>query len=193
MRKASTRARRLTGWLLSAFVLTIYFSPQAQLLRTLPGTLSVARGQAAVLDAPFPLTMEMASAEAGSSTAESLAEVDPQAQTSTATISLFGLPLRKVDIEISDDLRLYPGGQAVGVALHTKGVLVVGTSDLTGANSPARLAGIKPGDIIMAADGRNIENTDDLTAIVASYGATPLPLTVLRGESRLSLTLQAKR
>lgn len=194
MRKASTRARRTVGWILSALVLTVYFSPQAQLLRTLPGTLSVARGQSAVLDAPFPLTMEIASAEAGSSMAESLSNVDAQAHTSTATISLFGLlPLREVDIEISDDLHLYPGGQAVGVALHTKGVLVVGTSDLTGANSPARLAGIKPGDIILTADGRNIESTDDLTAIVSAYGATPLPLTILRGENTLSLTLQARR
>ena len=194
MRKASTRARRITGWILSAIVLITYFSPQAQLLRTLPDTLSVARGQAAVLEAPFPLTMEMASSEAGSSMAETLSDVDAQAQTSTATISLFGLlPLREVDIEISDDLRLYPGGQAVGVALHTKGVLVVGTSDLTGANSPARLAGIKPGDVIMAADGRNIESTDDLTEIVSAYGAAPLPLTILRGENTLSLTLQARR
>jgi len=194
MRKASTRARRITGWILSATVLITYFSPQAQLLRTLPDTLSVARGQAAVLEAPFPLTMEMASSEAGSSMAETLSDVDAQAQTSTATISLFGLlPLREVDIEISDDLRLYPGGQAVGVALHTKGVLVVGTSDLTGANSPARLAGIKPGDVIMAADGRTIESTDDLTEIVSAYGAAPLPLTILRGENTLSLTLQARR
>ena len=194
MRRASTRARRTFGWILSALILTVYFSPQAQLLRTLPGTLSVARGQSAVLDAPFPLTMELSSTPADSSMAQSLSEVDAQAQTSTATISLFGLlPLREVDIEISDDLRLYPGGQAVGVALHTKGVLVVGTSDLTGANSPARLAGIKPGDIIMAADGRAIESTDDLTAIVSAYGATPLPLTIQRGDSTLSLTLNSKR
>ena len=85
MRKASTRARRTVGWLLCALVLTVYFSPQAQLLRTLPGTLSVAHGQSAVLDAPFPLTMEIA--QAGSSTAESLSQVDARAQTSTATIS----------------------------------------------------------------------------------------------------------
>ncbi len=192
MRKASTRARRLTSWILSALVLTVYFSPQAQLLRSLPGTLSVARGQSAVLDAPFPLMVE--STQADASTAQLLSDVDAQAQTSTATISLFGLlPLREVDIEISDDLRLFPGGQAVGVALHTKGVLVVGTSDLTGANSPARLAGIKPGDIIMAADGQNIESTEDLTSIVSAYGAMPLPLTIQRGASTLSLTLQAKR
>ena len=194
MRKASTRARRTVGWLLSALVLTIYFSPHAQLLRTLPGTLSVADGQSAVLDAPFPLTLDIASAEADSSMDQSLADVDAQAETGKATISLFGLlPLREVDIKVSDDLRLYPGGQAVGVALHTKGVLVVGTSDLTGANSPARLAGIKPGDVIMKADGRTIESTDDLTEIVSAYGATPLPLTIQRGENTLSLTLHAKR
>ena len=194
MRRTSTRARRLTGWLLSALVLAIYVSPQAQLLRTLPGTLSVAQGQSAVLDPVFPLTMQVESAQADASAAESLADVDAQAHTSTATISLLGLlPLREVDIEISDDLRLYPGGQAVGVAMHTRGVLVVGTSDLTGAHSPARLAGLKPGDVILAADGRPIESTDDLTALVASYGALPLPLTIQRGESTLSLTLQARR
>ena len=194
MRRSSTRAKRTVGWVLSALILTVYFSPQAQLLRTLPGTLSVAHGQAAVLDAPFPLTLELDSAEVGSTVAESLSDVDEQARTSTATISLFGLfPLKEVDIEISDDLRLYPGGQAVGVALRTKGVLVVGTSDLTGANSPARLAGVKPGDVITEADGRTIESTDDLTEMVTAYGATPINLTILRGESTLHLTLQAKR
>ncbi|MBR6570330.1 MAG: SpoIVB peptidase [Clostridia bacterium] len=194
MRRASSRARRMTGWFLSALVLLVYFSPAAQLLRTLPDTLSVAYGQSAAFDAPFPLVMEVETAQADASMAQRLSDADTNAQTSRATISLFGLlPLREVDIEISDDLRLYPGGQAVGVALHTKGVLVVGTSDLTGAHSPARLAGIKPGDVIMAADGRPVESTIDLTELVSAYGATPLPLTVQRGDSTLSLTLQAKR
>ena len=184
MQKESSRKR--VGWLLSALVLTLYFSPQAQLLRTLPDKLSVARGQPAVLEAPFPLTVTQASV----STAETLTE----AESSTATISLFGLlPLREVEIEISDDLRLYPGGQAVGVALHTEGVLVVGTSDLTGAHSPARLAGVKPGDVIMEAGGKVIESTEDLTALVASVQEKPIPLTILRGENRLHLTLTPKR
>ena len=186
MQKGSLR--RKVGWLLSALVLTLYFSPQAQLLRTLPDTLSVAQGQPAVLEAPFPLTVTQASA----STAETMA--DKGAETTTATISLFGLlPLREVEIEISDDLRLYPGGQAIGVALHTEGVLVVGTSDLTGAHSPARLAGIKPGDVILEANGKAIESTEALTALVASVREKPIPLTVLRGENRLQLTLTPKR
>ena len=154
MQKRSSRARRRACWLLSALVLTLYFSPQAQLLRSLPDTLSVARGQLAVLETPFPLTLSVAKASA--STDETLGSK------TTATISLFGLlPIREVDIDIADDLRLYPGGQAVGVALHTEGVLVVGTSDLTGAHSPARAAGVKPGDVITEAGGHPIVSTDE--------------------------------
>ncbi|MBP3644887.1 MAG: SpoIVB peptidase [Clostridia bacterium] len=186
MRKSSARARRITGWLLSLLVLTLHFSPQAQLLRTLPDTLSIARGQPAALDAPYPLTFSVA--EASASTAETLGK------TSRATISLFGLfPIREVEIEIADDLRLYPGGQAVGVALHTSGVLVVGTSDLTGAHSPARTAGVKPGDLITEADGRQIDSAEELTALVEASGEVPIPLTIQRGSSLLHLTLTPKR
>ncbi|MBQ7866607.1 MAG: SpoIVB peptidase [Clostridia bacterium] len=189
MSRRSSRARRMTGWLLSALLLLVWFSPQAQFFRSLPNRLSIAHGQPAVLEAPFPLTLDVSA-----SGAQTLAEADPNAQTATATISLFGLlPLREVEIDISDDLRLYPGGQAVGVAMHTQGVLVVGTSDLTGANSPARLAGLKPGDLITEADGAPIGSTDELTALVDACGEAPLPLTVVRGDSTLRLTLTPRR
>ena len=192
MRKASSRARRTLGWLLSALVLTVYFSPQAQFLRTLPGRLSVAVGEEAQIGAPFPLMVEVQSADA--SMAQTLGDLEAQPSVDRATISLLGLlPLKEVDIEISEELRLYPGGQAVGVALHTQGVLVVGTSDLTGAASPARAAGIKPGDVITEANGKTITSTQDLTQMVTAFGGVPLPLTVMRGDTILHLSLQAKR
>ena len=192
MRKPPTRLKKTLGWLLSAFLLVVYFSPQAQLLRTLPDRLSVAVGQRAVLDAPFPLTVQaQEDVSAGASMDETLPE---EAGKSTATISFLGLlPLREVEIDISDDLRLYPGGQAVGVALHTQGVLVVGTSDLSDAYSPARLAGVKAGDLITQAGGQTLESAEQLTALVASMGEAPLPLTIRRGESILELTLTPKR
>ncbi len=192
MKPPPTRRRKAAAWLLSALLLAGYYSPQAQLLRVLPDTLSIAMGQQAVLDAPFPLTVTVheGGVEASSSTDETLG----QERQSTATISLLGLlPLRDVDIDISDDLRLYPGGQAVGVALHTQGVLVVGTSDLTGAHSPARLAGIQAGDLITEAAGVTLESSAQLLDLIGRGGATPLPLTVRRGESTLRLTLEPKR
>ncbi len=190
----STRTRRITGWLLSALLLTVHFSPQATLLRSLPDSLSIASGQQLSLSAAYPLQIELegVSLPAGASSDQTLAQADPTA--STATISLFGLlPLREVTVDIQDDLILYPGGQAVGVALHTQGVLVVGTSDLTGARSPARLAGLKPGDLITRISGQPVDSADSLTQQVEACGGAALPITVQRGDNTLSLTLTPQK
>ncbi len=201
MRKKTSRLKRTTGWLLSAFLLIVYFSPQAQLLRTLPDTLSVAEGQRAVLDAPFPLVVDAGEDVSAGATLDERLDASSGAQAqqngeqrSKATISLLGLlPLREVEIDVRDDLRLYPGGQAVGVALRTQGVLVVGVSDLSGAYSPARQAGVKAGDLITEVGGTALSSTAQLTELVSACGDAPLPLTIRRGENTLNVTLSPKR
>lgn len=104
-----------------------FYSPQAEALRQLPERLVIASGQETAAELPFPLrlTAEEPDVQALSATGDTLADVSE----AKATVSLLGLiPLRQVTVEIRDDLRLYPGGQAVGVALQTEGVLVVGTA-----------------------------------------------------------------
>ena len=55
-----------------------------------------------------------------------------------------------------------PGhGASVGVAIRTGGVVVVGNSDLGSTPSPARLAGLKSGDVIESVDGE----ADGITVI----------------------------
>ncbi len=195
------RIRKAIGILLSALVVLCYASPQAALLRELPGTLTMALGQETVFQGGFPLSIQVrqGDVQAISSTDERLGAVTLKAGAegkSTATISLFGLlPLRDVEIDVQDNLTLFPGGQAVGVALYTSGVLVVGTSDLTGlgGQSPARAAGLKAGDLITEVNGQTLENTAQLQQMVSSSGEKPLPLTVLRGDSRLRLTLEPQK
>lgn len=48
---------------------------------------------------------------------------------------------------------LVPGGQSIGVAVNTGGVVVIGASDIGSTPSPARLAGLRSGDVIVAIDG----------------------------------------
>lgn len=57
-----------------------------------------------------------------------------------------------------------PGGEVVGIKLYTKGLLVVGMSP---APSPASLAGIKQGDIILKANGNELSDTSQLFEIVS--------------------------
>lgn len=82
-------------------------------------------------------------------------------------ISLFGLiPVKSVDIKTVKDLEVYPGGTPVGIKLSSKGVLVVGYSDIEvdgkKVSSPAKDVGIEIGDLILKINDENIEDSQDL-------------------------------
>lgn len=67
-----------------------------------------------------------------------------------------------------------PGGQTIGVELKTKGILVVGLADVVSDDkiiiSPAKDAGIKIGDKILAVDNIPVTNTNDFIVYVAKNG-----------------------
>ena len=70
---------------------------------------------------------------------------------------------------------LIPGGQAVGVAIHTKGVLVVGLSDGAGLQ-----AGLRAGDVLLSVNGRPLESADILTETVNAAAGQPLSILLER-------------
>lgn len=81
--------------------------------------------------------------------------------------------------------KLVPMGYAVGITLDTKGVVVVGYSQET--DSPAKAAGIMPGDIITKIENRDIISSDDIKNYDFSGGA--LKITVTRGETSKEFTV----
>ena len=100
------------------------------------------------------------------------------------TFSLLGVvPLRTVKLSVRPEKVLVPGGQSVGVAMTTGGVVVVGNSDLGRTPSPARLAGLKSGDVIQCVNGVRIAGAKHLTECLAGGG--PAVLRVLRGGKAL--------
>jgi len=66
--------------------------------------------------------------------------------------------LRTITVNVLPDIDVYPGGQAIGVILRSKGVMVVGSSFVENINGsryyPAQEAGIKTGDTIIAVNGQ---------------------------------------
>lgn len=86
---------------------------------------------------------------------------------------------------------LIPMGQAVGIQMTTRGVLVAGLADVKtsqGMVSPARDAGFCAGDVICSIDGRQIETPDDFLAALAEAG-TQMSVTVLRDGAETTLTV----
>lgn len=88
---------------------------------------------------------------------------------------------------------LIPGGYPFGVKFTTKGVLVVGFRDITGQNAqsvnPAKDAGLKCKDVLIALDGEPIDSAQDLADRIQDGQGRPMQITYLRGESEQQLTL----
>ena len=83
--------------------------------------------------------------------------------------------------------RLIPSGQAVGMKLKTKGVMVVGVEQK--GNLPAKKAGIKNGDIITKVNEVNVQNTRHFEEILEAVKLETVTLTILRNEEEKTLSL----
>ncbi len=82
---------------------------------------------------------------------------------------------------------LIPGGQLVGVTVKTDGLVYVGASDLGSSPSPARLSGLKNGDVIKKINGVRIDGVRSLTDNVQPGKENTIE--VMRGDETLSLRL----
>ncbi len=106
-----------------------------------------------------------------------------------------GIPLKKTDIKTMRDIQLIPGGQSVGVELHTKGVLVVGhhlvDSRKEEQASPGEKANVQIGDILLKGNGKELNSMEDLSSIVKEAGkqGKAIKLTIKRGEEILTSSL----
>ncbi len=84
------------------------------------------------------------------------------------------------------------GGEAVGIDIEVRGVIVAGTSSVEVAGesrSPAEDAGFKKGDIIVELDGKDIGGADDFNAAVAELDGSEIAVTVIRGGEERSLSV----
>ena len=100
-------------------------------------------------------------------------------------LKLLGLiPIKSVSVSKIKDLELYPGGLNVGIKISTKGVLVVGHSDISSfdgrVESPAKASGIELGDIITKIDGEEIENSRDLSKKINSVNTDKIFIEYIR-------------
>ena len=176
--------RKSAGALLLLLTAWMIFSPTSQALRALPETYRLSVGQSYALDVGVAvLSSQDERLELKENTL--LPREEGEAE---VTVNLFGLfPIGRMRVKAGEEKRLMPGGDAVGVALATRGVLVVGVSDVAG-KSPAQSAGLRAGDVIEDINGETVNSSQHLTQIVASSQGAPLTLRFLRdGASRTAV------
>ncbi len=105
-------------------------------------------------------------------------------------LKLFGIfPVSKVKVDIVDDMYVAVLGTPFGIRLYTDGVLVVEVSDVDtekGNVSPAQIAGIQKGDIILTINGKKVSSNEDIAKIIEDSSGHPLTVSYRRNDSLLT-------
>jgi stage IV sporulation protein B len=107
------------------------------------------------------------------------------------------IPIKSVAVSKVNDLELYPGGTSVGIKLSTKGVLVVGHSDIDSiegkVESPAKASGIELGDVIIKINGEEIESSKDLSKKIKNLTNSKVSVDYLRNNSTQSKEIDLEK
>ncbi|MBQ8551762.1 MAG: SpoIVB peptidase, partial [Clostridia bacterium] len=89
-------------------------------------------------------------------------------------------------------LKLIPGGVPFGVKLYSEGVLIVGVGNVTCGGdsvSPARDAGLREKDVILAVNGKKVMEAEQVSELVSAGDGSPIELAVRRGDDELTFTV----
>ena len=82
-------------------------------------------------------------------------------------LNLFGaIKLKQININVIPKTKVVPLGTAIGMKLYTKGVLVVGMSQINTENNertkPYENSGIEQGDMILSVNNKEVSSTNEL-------------------------------
>ena len=106
-----------------------------------------------------------------------------------------GLNFIKIPVRVKDVENVVPGGQCIGIALYTDGIIVVGSQEITGKNKaiqhPALDAGIKPGDVIKAVNGKAVKNITEFVLLAEKDMSDPIKITLSRDGKLINTEIKA--
>ncbi len=193
---------RVCGILIVALLCAVYFLPAVRSYSNIPNEIYIQKGMQKAIDLGLPVRADVDAAGVISLSGDTLAQatgmqsplvIDPiESGDATIELSLFGLPVKTLKVNVSDEVMVIPGGQSIGVTLFTNGALVVGITGIEMENgstaNPAREAGMLPGDVIVSINGETVENADHVSRIVDQSEGT-LNVVVDREGRKLDLSV----
>ena len=117
-----------------------------------------------------------------------------QIDTYKLQVKLFGvIPLKDVDVEVIQDVRLKPAGIPIGIYVKTQGVLVVGIGEFEGEDGqtchPAKYI-LKAGDYILEMNDEKITGKKQLIEKISHLEGQEVVFKVRRGDAVFEVMLK---
>ncbi|GIO11795.1 SpoIVB peptidase [Cohnella xylanilytica] len=195
------KVRRSFGILLVLFMCLAVTSAPLRHYAAFPNELRLFQGQAKDLHFAMPVhaqgTLDPSVAAVNGSTRSTFpvnlnepVSIQPKRSGETELrLKLFGkIPFKTVKLQVVPDLKVVPGGQTIGVKVKSAGIMVVGHHLVqTGPNtrqSPGEDAKLKLGDLIVAINGKPLNDVSKVASLADEAGKSgvPLQLDVRRGK-----------
>ena len=108
-------------------------------------------------------------------------------------LKLLGVfPIKTVDVKVVKQRYVALSGESFGIKIFTKGVMVVGMSDVKtkeGSVNPAKESGLKIGDIILKVNGFWVNSNTELSEKINSCKGQTIKLNVKRENDVFDLKL----
>ncbi|MBO5179755.1 MAG: SpoIVB peptidase [Clostridia bacterium] len=104
-------------------------------------------------------------------------------------------PIKDITVSVIPQTMVIPSGKAVGLKVYSKGVLVIGESEVDGIDGkeykPYAEAGIRKGDLILEFNNKNIETTDELINSVRESKGELTSIVIERAGEKIETSIQA--
>lgn len=109
-------------------------------------------------------------------------------------LNLFGnIKIKNVSIDVIPKTTVIPIGSSIGMKLYTKGVLVVGMSQIDTDNNtkekPYENSGIEQGDTIIEVNNNEIGNTDELIEEVNNSNGEAISIKYVRNNQTMQTSI----
>jgi len=186
-------------------ILVLFITLQSNEILFYPSNLKIIKGENKNLNISFPFSFDN-NIEAGivetiynegrSNLNKSLTLNGVDEGQTNLELKLLGLiPVKSYNVNVVNRPMVIPGGNAIGVRMNTKGVLIVAVTDIIDTNgnrvSPARSAGLKVGDSILEINGEKIVSSEQVVDILNKNEDRELELLVLRNKGEYKTTSKA--
>ncbi|WP_313756458.1 SpoIVB peptidase [Tissierella sp.] len=190
-------SRKIIISILILFVLSL--SIQSNKILFYPSSINIVKGENKNLDISFPFFLDISQEkenviEASYNETETIGLKKSyklngiDAGEAEIQLKLLGfIPIKNYNVNVINRPEIIPGGNAIGVRLNTKGVLVVAVTDVIDTRghrfSPARDAGLKVGDSIIEINGEKVQDAEHVVSILNNIKDTNVKIVVQRNKA----------
>lgn len=99
-------------------------------------------------------------------------------------VSLFGaVPIKSSSLTVSSRYYVVPSGEIFGLRLFTEGVVIVKIENVDtakGSFSPASIAGLKTGDVIVRVDDNKVNSSNELSNLLSQRDKSSFKISFIR-------------